>query len=103
MSADVLQTCEGFEWDDGNAPKIWDRHGVLPSECEQLFLNQPLVVADDSQHSQRELRYYALGKTDLARRLFAVFTVRGTLIRVISARAMSRREREVFARAEQAE
>jgi uncharacterized DUF497 family protein len=103
MSVDVLQACEGFDWGDGNSRKIWERHGVLASECEQGFLNRPLVVADDASHSQHEPRYYALGKTDLGRRLFVVFTIRGDLIRAISAREMSRREREVFAHAEQAE
>ena len=99
----MLQACVGFEWDDGNSRKIWERHGVVPSECEQVFLNRPLVVVDDAEHSQNEPRYYALGKTDLGRRLFVVFTVRRDLIRVISARRMSRREREEFARAEPAE
>ena len=103
MSIDVLQSCEGFDWDEGNAQKIWAKHGVVQSECEHLFLNRPLAVADDAQHSQHESRYYALGKTNLGRRLFVVFTVRGDLIRVISARGMSRHEREVFARAEQKE
>jgi uncharacterized DUF497 family protein len=103
VSVDVLQACVGFDWDDGNSRKIWERHGVLTSECEQVFLNRPLVVTDDASHSQQESRYYALGKTDLGRKLFVVFTVRGELIRVISARGMSRGEREVFTRAEQAE
>ena len=35
--------------------------------------------------------------------LFVVFTMRGTLIRVISARDQSRREREVYGHAQEAE
>jgi uncharacterized DUF497 family protein len=42
------------------------------------------------------LRFYLLGQTDAARLLFVVFTLRGTLIRVISARDMSRKERKVY-------
>jgi uncharacterized DUF497 family protein len=103
VSIDVLPECVGFDWDEWNSRKIWERHGVVPSECEQVMLNRPAVVVDDAAHSQQELRYYALGKTDLGRRLFVVFTVRRDLIRVISARRMSRREREVFARVERAE
>jgi uncharacterized DUF497 family protein len=55
------------------------------------------VVASDSKHSQVEDRYYALGRTSADRRLFVVFTMRGTLVRVISARDMSRKERRVYA------
>ncbi len=28
---------EGFEWDDGNARKSADKHGVSQSEAEQVF------------------------------------------------------------------
>ncbi|OGP56538.1 MAG: hypothetical protein A2V67_09520 [Deltaproteobacteria bacterium RBG_13_61_14] len=92
----ILEACAGFEWDEHNGVKIWQRHQVSPSECEEIFFNQPLVVADDQQHSVQENRFYALGHTDTGRRLFAVFTVRGNRIRVISARDMSRRERKVY-------
>jgi hypothetical protein len=54
-------------------------------------VNQPLVAGTDHAHSTDEVRYYALGRTDAGRRLFVVFTVRDSLIRVISARDMSRR------------
>lgn len=93
---DVLFKCTGFEWDEHNAEKIWHKHGVSPSECEQIFFNRPLVVADDMRHSEEENRFYALGHTDGARLLFAVFTVRGENIRVISARNMNRKERKVY-------
>ena len=101
VNATRLHECRGFEWDDANATKLWERHGVTPSEGEQVFLGRPLVAAPDVGHSQLEYRYYALGRTGLERRLFVVFTIRGDLIRVISARDMSRREREVFRRAEE--
>jgi uncharacterized DUF497 family protein len=44
------------------------------------------------------MRFYALGRTDGERRLFVVFTLRGTRIRVISARDMSRKERDEYQR-----
>ena len=91
-----LSGCQGFEWDAGNAEKSWRKHGVSPSECEQVFFNRPLLVVDDAKHSHTERCYYALGVADTGRRLFLVFTVRGTWIRVISARDMSRRERLIY-------
>jgi uncharacterized DUF497 family protein len=91
-----LAECEGFQWDAGNSPKIWDRHRVTPAECEEVFLNRPLIVRGDEAHSAAEQRLYALGRTDSGRLLFAAFTIRGPLIRVISARDMSRKERRIY-------
>jgi uncharacterized DUF497 family protein len=86
---------EGFDWDEGNSRKSADRHGVSQAEAEQPFFNEPLLVMEDARHSQREARFHGLGKTDAGRLLHLTFTLRrdGTLIRIISARAMHRRER----------
>jgi len=91
-----LGECEGFQWDAANSGKIWERHHVSPTECEEVFFNHPLVVGEDEKHSATEGRLYVLGQTDAARLLFVVFTLRGPLIRVISARDMSRKERIVY-------
>jgi uncharacterized DUF497 family protein len=91
-----LLACIGFEWDEGNAEKNWEKHQVSRSECEQIFFNQPLVVAADEKHSQAERRYYTMGQTDKGRRLFIIFTLRGDLLRVISARDQSRSERCLY-------
>lgn len=91
----------GFGWDDGNARKSVQKHAATQAEAEQVFFNEPLIVAHDAAHSGREQRYHALGRTDDARLLHVTFTLRGngTLIRVISARDMSRRERSRHAKA----
>ena len=93
----------GFEWDEGNERKN-DKHAVSKPEVEQAFLNAPLIVAHDVKHSQQELRFHALGKTDANRWLHLTFTERGngTLIRPISARDMSKKERVLYAQAVQA-
>ncbi len=93
---DALRKCTGFEWDEHNAEKNWLGHRVAPSECEEVFFNLPLTVADDIKHSEKENRFYALGHTDAGRRLFIVFTVRRNLIRVISARDVNRKERGAY-------
>jgi uncharacterized DUF497 family protein len=85
---------EGFGWDSGNIGKN-DRHGVEPEEAEEIFFNEPLLVIEDEKHSKSEKRWHALGRT-AKRQLFVVFTVRGKLIRVISARSMSKRERTIY-------
>ena len=94
----LLSECTGFEWDEGNLLKSWEKHRVSPFECEQIFFNRPLVAARDEKHSKTENRLYALGHTDAGRRLFVVFTIRGDLIRIISARDMTGRERKKYER-----
>ncbi len=91
-----LRECTGFDWDAGNADKNWIKHGVSCSEAEEVFFNQPLVVSDDDFHSTKEEGFYGLGQTNQQRLLFVVFTVRNELIRVISVRDMTKREREVY-------
>ena len=91
-----LRLCTGFDWGDGNAGKNWEKHQVSDGECEQAFFNQPLIAMPDREHSAEEDRILVLGKTDSGRKLFVVCTIRGDLIRVISARNMTRREKEVY-------
>jgi uncharacterized protein len=90
----------GFEWDTGNARKN-EKHGVTGAEAEQVFFNQPLLLLADMKHSQDEARYHALGHTHEGRLLHITFTLRGagTLIRVISARDMHRKERAIYEQA----
>jgi uncharacterized DUF497 family protein len=90
----------GFDWDQGNARKN-EKHGVNRAEVEQAFLNQPLILAPDPKHSQSEPRFHALGRTDEDRRLHITFTElgKGTLIRPISTRDMSRKERAIYEQA----
>ncbi len=92
MKENDLYYCDGFEWDEGNSDKNWFLHQVTDAECEEVFFNIPLIVADDTQHSKTEKRYFALGQTDRGRLLFIAFTIRANLIRVISARDMNTRE-----------
>ena len=88
----------GFDWDDGNARKSVEKHDVSQPESEQIFFNEPLLVVGDEKHSQAETRYHALGVTDSSRLLHVTFTLRSksTLIRVISARDMHRKERNIY-------
>ncbi len=92
----LLKECEGFQWDEGNSDKNWIRHQVTRFECEELFFNQPLIISEDSKHSKLESRFYSLGRTDSNRFLFISFTIREKLIRVISARDMTTKERKKY-------
>ena len=67
-------------------------------EAEEAFFDARLLLVPDARHSDQEPRYHALGETWAGRRLHVTFTLRadGTLIRVISARDMHRKERAVY-------
>ena len=94
--ASILESCEGFDWDGGNSSKNWHLHRVTDAECEEVFSNEPIVIIRDSSHSSLESRYAARGATNLGRRLTVIFTLRNSLIRVISARDMTRREERIY-------
>ena len=91
----------GFEWDAGNQRKSEVKHSVTQVEAEEIFFNQPLLISADDKHSDEERRYMALGKTNQARALTLIFTLRqdGTLVRVISARDQHRKERQLYEQA----
>lgn len=93
----IVEKCEGFDWDDGNSNKNWHLHSVTDGECEDVFFNLPLIIVSDKKHSKSETRFFALGRTDANRWLFIVFAVRNKLIRVISARDMTKSEKRKYA------
>ena len=86
----------GFDWNEGNKQKNWEKHQVDYRECEEVFFNKPLLVSEDIQHSSQEKRYHVLGRSDAGRTLFLVFTIRNNYIRIISARDQSRKERKIY-------
>jgi uncharacterized DUF497 family protein len=92
----------GFEWDAANARKGEVKHRVTQSEAEEIFFNKPLLISMIETHGTQERRFLALGKTQKARGLTVVFTLRqdATLIRVISARDQHRKERQLYEQAQ---
>ena len=96
-----LEQIVGFDWDDGNSRKNADKHDVSQAEAESIFFGDPLIIVDDSKHSTEERRFHALGRTVQGRALHVTFTLRKneTLIRVISARDMNRKERQLYEQA----
>lgn len=97
LLAEVFEDVEGFQWDDGNSSKNWARHEVSQTEAEQVVLNRPVVVTEARPGA--EARWFAFGRTDGNRLVTVVFTIRGRLLRVISARPMSRLERKGYEQA----
>jgi uncharacterized protein len=85
-----------FNWEHGNKDKNWIKHQVDVKESEEVFFNKPLILMEDIVHSQKEDRLIALGKSNHSRHLYLVFTIRDEVIRIISARDQSKKERKYY-------
>lgn len=85
-----------FDWDKGNLDKNWIKHRVHFKEAEEVFLNKPLKVYLDVEHSKEEPRFVAYGATNKYRKLAVVFTIRNKNIRIISARNQNQKERRAY-------
>ncbi|WP_116969096.1 BrnT family toxin [Blastomonas sp. UPD001] len=85
-----------FEWDEAKRLINLEKHGIDFGDLAEFWegdLLNPAAVRDAGD----ELRLLALGVTRGDGRIIAVvYTVRGSAIRLISARRASRYEREVF-------
>ena len=93
-----LSQVTGFDWDEGNSLKSPEKHNLSQREAGQIFLDPRLLVFTDATHSDDEPRYHAYGSPTAGRLLQVSFTLRqnAALIRVISARSMSRKERSRY-------
>ena len=104
MTAQLLdivmdRSIAGFDWDEGNKAKC-QKHGVSIAEIEHMFTSPTLHVEPDVFNSKSEKRFRAVGKTNLGRGIFLVFTFRLfdglTFIRPISARYMHKKDLENY-------
>ncbi len=91
-----VEALVGFDWDDGNIYKNEEKHGLNFKRIEEIFFNDPLIVIEDFLHSQYECRCIAFGRDDANVKIMVVFTVRDRLIRVISAREMTKKEKKFY-------
>lgn len=87
---------DGFQWDQGNKDKNWLKHHVTFTEAEQVFFNQPLIIQTDHKHTKIERRLLIAGQTNHGRHLTIILTIRKNHIRIISARDMSKKERNAY-------
>jgi uncharacterized protein len=83
-----------FEWDNNKAKQNVKKHGVSFEEASTVFGDPLARTIPDPLHSGEEDRFVHLGKSQRRRLLVVVFTERGDKIRIISARAATRRERK---------
>jgi uncharacterized protein len=85
-----------FDWDENKAVSNLSKHGVSFEEAKTVFDDPLYVDFYDPAHSEEEDRYVIVGESSQRRLLIASYTERGNLIRLISAREVTRTERKVY-------
>ena len=85
-----------FEWDPKKARANLQKHRISFAEAATV-LSDPLgITVFDPDHSQEEDRYITVGMSEHGRAIMVAHTDRDNRIRIISARALSRAEREQY-------
>jgi len=84
-----------FEWDATKARSIVRKHGVTFEEAATAFLDDLAVPFEDPIHTDR---FVLIGMSARLNLLLVVFAERGRgeVVRIISARRATRRERRAY-------
>lgn len=83
-----------FEWDEEKANINLQKHGIPFETAAKVFLDKNRIEIYDESHSIYEDRYITIGLADEV--LFVVYTERHPIIRLISARLATARERNAY-------
>ena len=87
-----------FEWDEFKAESNVQKHGVSFDEAQTIFYDENARLRYDSEHSTDEERYILLGMSSSLRLLVVshLYQEDMELIRIISARKATKRERQQY-------
>ena len=85
-----------FEWDPRKAEKNLRKHGVSFTEAGTIFGDELSVTVPDPDHSDDEDRYITIGWSNRQRLIMVSHTERDDKIRIISARELTKAEREEY-------
>jgi uncharacterized protein len=85
-----------FDWNPDKAIGNLSKHGVTFEEAQTVFDNPLALIFDDVAHSVGEQREAIIGDSKYYRLLIVVFVERAGVIRMISARLATPKERERY-------
>ena len=85
-----------FEWDERKAAKNRLKHGVSFEEASTAFGDPLSITIEDPLHSEDENRLVLIGKSEWFNTLVVVHLEKKDMIRIISARKASKKERKVY-------
>ena len=83
-----------FEWDREKASRNLRKHRVSFDEAVTVFYDPFSATFDDPEHSVDERRFITVGYSARGRLLVVSHTERGEVLRIISARLATPRERK---------
>jgi uncharacterized DUF497 family protein len=89
-----------FEWNQQKAKTNLRKHGVSFEEAATVFEDALATTYEDPDHSAHERRYLTIGTSARGRLLHIAFADRGERIRIINARKVTKRERELYEKEE---
>ena len=85
-----------FEWDPAKAKMNLRKHGIAFREAATVLRDPLGITIFDPDHSDEEDRFITFGFSAAGRLLMVAHTERGERIRIISARRLTRAEREAY-------
>jgi uncharacterized DUF497 family protein len=85
-----------FEWDPEKARLNETKHGASFVEGSEVFDDDFSSCVQDPDHSQEDERYLLFGQSHQGRFLVVSYTERSEIIRIISVRQMTPRERKAY-------
>lgn len=85
-----------FEWDKNKAEKNLGKHRISFDEAKTIFDDPLYVDFYDVDHSAEQERYLIVGRSNRGTLLIVSYTEREDSIRIISAREVTKSEREAY-------
>ena len=83
-----------YEWDPNKAKSNFKKHGVKFADSVGVFEDENAITIEDDQ--EKEDRFITIGMDFMSRILVVVYTFRDIVIRIISARKATPRERKMY-------
>lgn len=83
-----------YDWDESKNRKNKEKHGIGFEDAVDVFEDGSSLEFDANKNG--EYRIVRIGKTATKYILFVVYTFRGVLVRLISARQASKSERNLY-------
>jgi uncharacterized DUF497 family protein len=85
-----------FEWDPAKAKMNLRKHGIAFGEAATVLRDPLSITIFDPDHSDEEDRFITFGFSVAGGLLMVAYTERSERIRIISARRLTRAEREAY-------
>ena len=83
-----------YEWNPNKAKSNYKKHVIRFADAVGVFEDENAITIEDDH--KKEDRFVTIGKDFLSRILVVVYTFRDIVIRIISARKATARERKMY-------